>query len=173
MGSPAFPLCNLRHPQDLKSTTSRSGTLYLVYEMVYTHTLHTPERIYVQGASLSGRNARSQGRMDWNDRQIDVVSRWSNILGGNRRLANAKSSMLQENKRDAACMYVQTSFDTYSDRHVLGLLLCAGVIALCCAVLVVQRQHTYSYILLLYCCCCTPVQRFRPLRSLTRKNALE
>ena len=45
-------------------------------------------------------------------------------------------------------------FYTCSDRHELGLcLLCAGVIALllCCAVLAVQRQHTYSYILLLYC----------------------
>ena len=40
--------------------------------------------------------------------------------------------MLQENP-DAACMYVHTSFDMYSDRLVLGLLLCAGVIALCCA----------------------------------------
>ena len=27
MGAPVFPLCNLRHPRDLKSTTSRSGTL--------------------------------------------------------------------------------------------------------------------------------------------------
>ena len=34
-----------------------------------------------------------------------VVIRWSNILGANRRLANAKISMLQENKRDAAFMY--------------------------------------------------------------------
>ena len=30
---------------------------------------------------------------------------------------------------------VHTSFHTYSDRHVLGLLLCSGVIALCFAVL--------------------------------------
>ena len=43
-----------------------------------------------------------------------------------------------------------TSFDTYSDRHVLGLLPCAGGIALRFAVLAVQR-HTYSYILR-YCC---------------------
>ena len=34
----------------------------------------------------------------------DIVSRWSNILGANKRLANAQSSMLQENKRDTACM---------------------------------------------------------------------
>ena len=64
-----------------------------------------------------------------------VVIRWSNILGANRRLANAKISMLQENKRDAACVYVHTSFDTYSDRHVLGLLHCAEVIALWLALL--------------------------------------
>ena len=49
-------------------------------------------------------------------------------------LRNAKSSMLQENNPDAACMY-SYSFDVYSDRHVLGLLLCAGLIALCCIVL--------------------------------------
>ena len=54
----------------------------------------------------------------------------------------------QDNKRDAACMYVHASCGTYSDRHVLGLLLCAGGIALCCAVLAVQR-HAYPYILLM------------------------
>ena len=43
--------------------------------------------------------------------------------------------MLQGNNRDAARMYVHTSFDMYSDRHMLDLLLCAGVTALCCAVL--------------------------------------
>ena len=75
------------------------------------------------------------------------------MLGANRRLANAKSSVLQENKRDEACVYIRTSFDTYFDRHVLGcMLLCEAVIALLrFAVLAVQRQHTYSYILLLYC----------------------
>ena len=58
-----------------------------------------------------------------------------------------QSSMLQENKPDAARMYVHTFFDTYSDRHVLGLLLCAGVIALWCVVLCcargsdTQRRH--------------------------------
>ena len=58
------------------------------------------------------------------------------MLGANRRLANAKSYMLQEDKRDVACMYVHTSFDTYSDRHVLGLLLCAeGIALLWCALL--------------------------------------
>ena len=53
--------------------------------------------------------------------------------------------MLQENNPDTAGMlYVHTvvpgtSFYTgmYSDRHVLGLLLCARVIALCFAVLAV------------------------------------
>ena len=38
-------------------------------------------------------------------------------------------------------MYVHT-FDTYSDRHVLGLLPRAGGIALCFAVLAVQRHIT-------------------------------
>ena len=52
-------------------------------------------------------------------------------------LENAKSFMLQENNPDVACMYIHTSFDMYSDRHVLGLLRCAGVIALCCAVFAV------------------------------------
>ena len=52
--------------------------------------------------------------------------------------------MLQENKRDAPCIYVHTSFDTYSDRHVLGLLPCAGEIALCFAVLCCARgSKTY------------------------------
>ena len=63
---------------------------------------------------------------------------WSNILCANTRLGNAKSSMLQEINPDAACMYciyARTAFYTYSDQHVLGLVLCAGVITLCCAVL--------------------------------------
>ena len=46
--------------------------------------------------------------------------------------------------------------DLYSDRHVLGLLLCAGVIALSCASLCCARgshtqRHTRTYY---YCCCC-------------------
>ena len=58
--------------------------------------------------------------------------------------------MLQENKRDAACMYVHTYFDAYSDRHVLGLLLCAeGIALVCCAVLCCARGST-TYILVLY-----------------------
>ena len=69
-----------------------------------------------------------------------------------RRRANAKSSMLQENKRDAACMTLcaHTSCNTYSDRHVLGcLLLCAPVFALlCCAVLCSARGSTTTYILI-------------------------
>ena len=60
------------------------------------------------------------------------------VVDGPRRPANAKSSMLQEN--NAACtLYVHTSFDMYSDRHVLGLLLCSRVNALCCAVLCCAR----------------------------------
>ena len=51
--------------------------------------------------------ARSQGIIHWNDR----CSRWSNMLGTNRRPANDKSSMLQENKnRDGACTYVRTKY---------------------------------------------------------------
>ena len=50
-------------------------------------------------------------------------------------------------ERDTACMYVHTSLYTYPDRHVLGLLLCAGGIApLCCAVLCCSRGWT-TYIL--------------------------
>ena len=45
--------------------------------------------------------------------------------------------MPQKNNPGAACMYVHASLDMYSDPHVLGLLLCAVVISLCCAVLVV------------------------------------
>ena len=82
---------------------------------------------------------------------VYVYNRGFNLFGADRRLANAKSSMLQETKRDAACMYAHTSFDAYSNRHVLGQLLCARGITLCFAVLAVQR-HTYSYILLRYCC---------------------
>ena len=90
----------------------------------------------------------------------DVCSKWSTILGANRRLGNAKSAMLQGSKPDAAWMHALASFDTYCDRHVLGLLLCAGVIVLLCAVLCcargsdTQRPHICAY----YCCCSTPVQ---------------
>ena len=38
-----------------------------------------------------------------------------------------------------------------SDRHVLALLLCAGLIARCCAVFAVDaRQHARIYILSMY-----------------------
>ena len=46
--------------------------------------------------------ARSHGKME----RDNICSRISNILGANRRLANANSSMPQENNPDAACMYV-------------------------------------------------------------------
>ena len=68
-------------------------------------------------------------------------------------------------------MYVHTSFGTYSDRRVLDLQRCAGVIALCCAVLCCAglgcavlcsrfwySTTMYSCILLLNCCCCIPVR---------------
>ena len=98
----------------------------------------------IQGPSRSGRSlrvaaaryARSQGRMERNDR----CSRWSHILGASRLPANAKSSMLQENNPDAACMlyvHMYTSFDMYSDWQALDFLLCARVIALRYAVLAV------------------------------------
>ena len=93
----------------------------------------------------SARYARSKGRMDWDDRY--VVSTGPNIVVAKRRLAIAKSSMCHENKRDAGCMYVHISFDAYSDRHVLGLLLSAGVIALCRAVICCARGSTTTYIL--------------------------
>ena len=72
---------------------------------------------------------------------------WSNILCANTRLGNAKSSMLQEINPDAACMYciyARTAFYTYSDQHVLGLVLCAGVITLCCAALCSRYCCRYS-----------------------------
>ena len=34
-------------------------------------------------------------------------------LGANKRLGNAKSSMLQENNPEAACLYVHSSSDVY------------------------------------------------------------
>ena len=70
----------------------------------------------------------------------------SNIFSENRRLADATSSTLQENKLDAACMYVHVFSCTYSDRHELGLLPCAGGVALCFAVLCCARGST-AYIL--------------------------
>ena len=66
----------------------------------------------IQGASRSGRvlPLRSLGRKNGLELQTDVVGRWSSILGANRRLADAKSSMPQENKRDEAYIYVRTFF---------------------------------------------------------------
>ena len=55
----------------------------------------------------SARYARSQGRMERNDRCIGM---WSYILGAKGRLVNAQSSMLQENNPDATCMYVYTKY---------------------------------------------------------------
>ena len=63
MGAPVFPLCNLRHPRDLKSTTSRSGTLlepcislylvpniyilYIYIPYIYTALEYSSTRTYV------------------------------------------------------------------------------------------------------------------------------
>ena len=69
--------------------------------------------------------------------------------------------------------YSSTSLDTYSDRHVLRLLPCAGEIALCCAVLTVQR-HTHSNNT--YCgtavCCCIRAARGYLLQS-KKQTAME
>ena len=80
--------------------------------------------------------------------------------------------MLQENKSYGACMYAHTSFDTYSNRYVLGLLLCAGVIGLCCAVLkLAVKQHTRTY----YCCTGVAVYRCsitrRPIKKMENKGS--
>ena len=122
---------------------------YAYRRIIYGSETQAYNRIqYVaQGASRSGRFRHIlQGRMDRKDK-TDVVSRWSNILGADR-LANANSSMLEGNKRDEARMYLRTSFDTYSDRHVrVGcLLLCAAAISLlCCAVLCCARGLATTY----------------------------
>ena len=52
--------------------------------------------------------SRSQRKMGRNE-MVSI------ILGVNRRLANAKSAMLQENNPDPACMYVRTHLHTYFD----------------------------------------------------------
>ena len=81
-------------------------------------------------AGGSARCARSQGRMEQND--VCVVDGPTILQAGDLQMPRAPCS--RKIKPDAACMYVRTSFDMYSDRHALGrLLLCAGVIALCCA----------------------------------------
>ena len=82
-------------------------------------------------------DARSQGRIERNDR----CGRWPNIVGANRRLANAKSFILQENNPDAASMlYVHYFQDYFDTRHfeactLIGMYLVCflvhRVIALC------------------------------------------
>ena len=94
--------------------------------------------------------ARSQGRTERKDKR----SRWSNILGSNRRLANAKSSMLQESNH-APCTYVRTYLVLFLICTVIGayfvccfvqgVLRCA---VLCCArgtAADTQRKHTRKY----------------------------
>ena len=84
---------------------------------------------------------------------------------------------MQENKRNEEYIFVRTFLRTYPDRYMLGCMLhCAAVIALLSyAVLAFQQQYTYSYILLLHCSGLEQllVQRFRPLRSLTKRHGLE
>ena len=67
------------------------------------------------GASCKGTTIAH--KEEWNG-MTDVVD-GPKKLGANRRLVNAKTSMLQEKNPDAACMCVHTSFGKYSDRHVL------------------------------------------------------
>ena len=95
----------------------------------------------------------------------DRCSRWSNILGANRRLANAKSSCLQENNADAACMCVHTSFYIYSHRHVLGLLLRVLSCDRGTAAVDTQRQH-----ILTYYCSCIPIQNRKRAKKQRMQN---
>ena len=106
------------------------------------------------------RYARSQGIFD-SYQTLYVVSRWSNILGANRRHAIAKSSMLQENKLDVACMYIYT-YIFLLIRTLIGTCLvvccfmrgrlCYSCAVLCCAVLccalLCSQLHTRTN----YCC---------------------
>ena len=134
------------HKPETGCVAGRKLSVYLLtFSLSTANNIHTPPTyIYAYKAlRFAGGSARypgSQARMKRND----GCSRWSNIFGANRRLANAKSSVLEENNPDAACMYVHTSLDMCSDRHVLALLLCAGVISLSCArgtAVDTQRQH--------------------------------
>ena len=73
-------------------------------------------------------------------------------------------------KQTGHSIHVRTSFfDAYSDRHVLGLQLCAGVIALCCDVLCCARGSDnilVHHCCTRYCCCCIPVQhKQKPLKK--------
>ena len=100
------------HPESFLQKIKR----YLVGRLAYTTWLSIRTSIIYKAlrvADGSARYARSQGKNGL-ERQMygSTYSRWSNILGANRRLANTKSSMLQENNPDAACMYVHTYFDT-------------------------------------------------------------
>ena len=87
-------------------------------------------------AGGSARYARSQGRMEHNNR----CSRWSNSFRYKQATCKCQELHAPGKQPDAACMlYVHTSFDMYSDRHVFGLLLGARVIALWIAVLAVLQ----------------------------------
>ena len=55
-------------------------------------------------------------------------------------------------------MYVHISFDTYSDRHDLGLLPCAGGIAVCFAMLAVLRHILVHAAALLFVAAYVPLE---------------
>ena len=130
-------------------------------KIIPIHTCHMISIIDNKALRVAGgfaRCARSPG--EWNE-MTDVRSarRWSNIFGANRRLASAKSSMLQENNPDAphACTYtcipLSASFDTWyvlwSARTCFAALFrgdCA-VPVLCCASLCCASLCSR-------CCCC-------------------
>ena len=57
------------------------------------------------------------------------------ILGANSRLANPKSSVLQDNNPEAACMMYETHNGRRERRPVLLYLpdaLCCAMLAVCC-----------------------------------------
>ena len=104
-------------------------------KIIPIHTCHMISIIDNKALRVAGgfaRCARSPG--EWNE-MTDVRSarRWSNIFGANRRLASAKSSMLQENNPDAphACTY--TCIPLF---RLFWYLVCTliGTYLLCCFV---------------------------------------
>ena len=134
----------------------------------------------LQGASPSGefRQLRMLTRkMKWNN-MTDVARRWSNVIGANRRLANVKSSMLQENKTSETCIYLVSVYIFWYviwSARTWFAASCRGDYSVPCCALLCSRfwysTTTYSYILLLYCCCCIPVQprRKNPWKKLAMK----
>ena len=109
---------------------------------IHTRTNYCCTAVVVYPYSGSARYARSQRSMDWKDRYI---------LGANRRLANAKSSMLQESKRQHACTYLINLIRTVIGTYLVCCFVQGG---LRCAVLCSRFNdiHTHPHILLRYCC---------------------